>query len=701
MKRALCCLIAFLLVVPPGFAQQPQTPQSPKVSPGSPLVEEAGGKISLDIKGMDVVDVLKMLASRSGVNIVVGKNVAGRVTLFLKNVAVQDAFELVLLSNELAYEKKGDIINVMTQKDYETLYGERYSDKKDTRILQLKNAKASDVARSLTQIKTSIGKVVADEASNTIALIDVPDRIKEMEEFIKSSDSPIGTEVFGLNYASADKLQPKLQEVLTKGVGVLSVDERTNKIAVTDYPDKLDEIAKIISAFDERMPQVLIDAQIIEIKPSDKFEMGVDWDFWIKRHFDMRMALPAGTANRLFIGSPASDTVTNPGDHKAVIDLLQTIGDTKILSSPRITALNNQEARILVGTKDAYITSTTSQADTTAVTAQSVNFVDVGIKLYVTPTINRVGFVTMKLRPEISSAVRTDITSDGKITQIPIVTTSEAETSVMVKDGLTILIGGLKKDSRTKTVKKIPVVGDIPFLGALFRSTIDDLQTTELVILLTPHIVPADTSSNDFMEIKPKEGVAYKMEKGEISGEKFPRPPEEEIATAATLKEKKLEERKNQLEARKAAKAAAKAAAIAAKKEKKSKKKQVTQQEAPKPQLDDKKEEPVPSTQAAAAAATTSSDAAQGVLSYYRQVNDRIQQAAERSRPKDLKGKARLLFTINKDGSLEGEPQVVSSDNNELSPHLIAAVRSASPFEKFPEFMRKDRETFQISLDFE
>jgi MSHA type pilus biogenesis protein MshL len=484
------------------------------------LSQENKNTISLDIKGMDIVDILKMLSTRTGMNIVVGKNVTGKVTLFLKNVDAWDAFEIILLANDLAYEKKGDIINVMTQRDYELQYGERYQDKKQAKTIQLKYAKAVDLSRALNQFKTNVGKIVVDEGSNTLILLDSPQKIKEMEDFIKSADLPLKTKVFSLNYAQADKIQTKIQEAITKGIGSVRIDERTNKIAVTDYPERLIEIAKIIQAFDEKTPQVLIDAQIIEIRPSDKFEMGVDWDYWIEKNFKVAGALPIGTSSRLLLGT-ANITPSGPGQYKAVLDLLRTIGDTKILSSPRIMALNNQEAKILVGTKDAYITSATSQTGDAAVTSQTVNFVDVGIKLFVTPTINRDGFVIMKIKPEISSATRTDITSEGKITQIPIVSTSETETTVMVKDGVTIIIGGLKKDERLKTVKKIPLLGDIPGLGFLFRSTSDELKKTELVILLTPHIMSGENAYTDMYDIKPKDGAVAKMEKGDIVTEKI------------------------------------------------------------------------------------------------------------------------------------------------------------------------------------
>jgi len=510
-------------------AESPAAEVKPIVQPASVNVPaskqqtEQPGKVSLDIKGMDIIDVLKMLASKSGLNMVVGKNVTGRVTLFLKNIDPWDAFEIVVLSNDLAYEKKGNIINVMTQRDYEVLYGERFQDKKEARTIKLKYAKAADLSRALAQIKTNIGKIVIDEGSNTISLIDSSQKIEEMEKFINETDLPLETKVFHLNYAQADKLNAKIQEVITKGVGSLRFDERTNKIVVTDYPKRIEEISSVISAFDAKTTQVLIDAQVIEVKPSDKFEMGVDWNYWIKKYFQASTALPINTTGALIL-STATGTPTKEGEFKGVMDMLRTIGDTKILSSPRIMVLNNQEAKILVGTKDAYITSTVTQTEGNAVTAETVNFVETGIKLFVTPIINEKGFVIMKIKPEVSSAITRTLISQDKKTEVPIVTSSEAETTVMVKDGVTIIIGGLRKDQHKKTVKKIPILGDIPGLRYFFSSTSDEITKTDLVILLTPHIMSGETAYTDFAEIKPQNGAVVDMVAGDIVKERIVNP---------------------------------------------------------------------------------------------------------------------------------------------------------------------------------
>jgi general secretion pathway protein D len=141
------------------------------------------------------------------------------------------------------------------------------------------------------------------------------------------------------------------------------------------------------------------------------------------------------------------------------------------------------------------VTSTAVQGQTTTQTAEAVNFVDVGVKLFVTPTIGHDNFISMKIRPEVSSVTQNYTTSAGNI--IPVVETSQAETTILAEDGSTIIIGGLMKDEKSKTVNKIPILGDIPFLGALFRNTIDETKKTELVILLTCHVVDFNKDKNN------------------------------------------------------------------------------------------------------------------------------------------------------------------------------------------------------------
>lgn len=458
----------------------------------------ASKKISLDIKGMDIIDVLKLLANQGNLNIVTGKNVTGRVSMFLKNVDVWDAFEIIVTANGLAYEKKNGIINVISARDYELAHGEKYGDRRILSTKKLKFANAKDVSAALNQIKSALGKVVIDTSSNTLILLDVPERILAMERIIDETDISydLTTRVFELNYAQPDKIKEQLQELLTENVGIIKTDERTNKIVVIDYPTKIAQIELLIDAFDEKTKQVLIEAKIIQVILSDTYKMGIDWKYIASKQlnitaFNINRAL--NTQGAQVVGG--AEVPTSTDDFRVVMDMLKTFGDAKTLSTPRITVTNGQEAKILVGTKQVYVTDTVTQTNSGINTAEQVQFIDVGVKLYVTPTISKDGFITMKIRPEVSSATTSYTTAQGN--EIPIVDTSEAETTVIVKDGVTLVMGGLMKNENVKNVYKLPLLGEIPFLGGLFRRTEDTTTKTELVIFLTPHIVSGSESVLD------------------------------------------------------------------------------------------------------------------------------------------------------------------------------------------------------------
>ncbi|OGX30117.1 MAG: hypothetical protein A3F87_00775 [Omnitrophica WOR_2 bacterium RIFCSPLOWO2_12_FULL_51_24] len=453
-------------------------------------------KITLDLKGIDIIDALKIISQRAGMNIVASKSVVSRVTIFLKDVDVWDAFEIMLLSNDMAYDLRNDIVNVMTGREYEALYGERFKDKKELATIKLNYAKAVEVAKAIMQVKTAIGRVIVDEGSNTLILMESADRLAEMKDMIALLDSPMITKVFSLDYAKSEKLNPKIQDMVTKGIGSVRFDERTNTVVVNDLPEKVAQIEKVINAFDEKTRQVLIDAKIIQVELGDKFTMGVDWQTVFRRFtLDQTLTASLTTGGKVTISTiMGKDKLGNLRTFDSLIDALREVGTTKIISSPRITALDGQEAKIMIGTKEAYITATTTTPASGAVTtAESVNFVDVGIQLYVTPFVNKEGYVTMKIRPVVSSVgsrIRTTASPDG----VPIVKTSEAETSIVVKDGVTIVLGGLMEEKKIKTVKKIPILGEIPILGIPFRNVSDDVKKTELVIFLTPTIISGDSS---------------------------------------------------------------------------------------------------------------------------------------------------------------------------------------------------------------
>ena len=463
-------------------------------SVAAPVVEDAGSAgqtISLDLKGVDILDVLKLLSQKSGMNFIAGRNVTGRVTIFAKDVQVWEAFERIVDANDLAYERHGDLINVMTARDYELLYGEKFQDRKQRVVIPLVYAKAAQVATVLNQLKSALGQVVVDEASNLVILRDVPSRLDEMRQLVRQLDRPTETRIYTLNYAEAEKLQEKLQEMLTPGVGTMSVDVRTNKVVVTDLPEPILQIDRVIRAFDEQDGEVLIDARIVQVELDEAYNLGIDWqrafggtDLTVRSNFRVLSDIIGGTGTggaMKFISGPA-------GENTLILEALKTFGTVNTLSNPRITVLNNQEAKILVGTKEAFVTTTTTVPATgSVVTSPEIQFVDVGTKLFVTPKIKRNGYVQMNIRPEVSTATVTEFQDN----RIPIVTTTEAETHVLVRSGTTLIIGGLIDDKVDKSRSQIPLLGNLPLVGAAFRSRTDTVSKTELVVFLTPQIISA------------------------------------------------------------------------------------------------------------------------------------------------------------------------------------------------------------------
>ena len=687
---------------------RPRSSSGSKVSPpkqAKAAPEEAPGKISLDLKGVDIIDVLKMLSARSNLNIVAGRNVRGRVTLFLKDVDVWDAFEIILAANSLAYEKENDIINVMTERDYEQLYGDKFYTKEELRIFKLEYAKAIDVSKALNQAKSKIGKVIIDEISNAIIVMDSPKVINDIEEMISKLDMPVEKKVFALNYAKAEDIKTKVSEFLTKGLGVIQVDERTNKVVVTELSSKMPEIGRIIEELDEKHQEVLIEAKIIQVELTDEYRYGVNWRAVFNKHpgsdglafnFD-------NITGSVFDGAATGGAFTIAqmahGYFENAIEVLQTVGKTNVISCPRLTVLNNEEAKVLVGTNQPYVETNTTLSNGETNNAEQVKWVDVGVELTVTPTINREGFVTMKIKPKISSlGTPLDTATNNKI---PVVSTSETETTVMVKDGTTILIAGLIEDRDVHREDKIPFLGDIPILGNFFKRETSGNDTLpekqELVIFLTPYIINGTEtfpeSENTWFGDAIKQRKLLKNEvslavednayKKDISREIEPPKPEvdktskinEDIEWFKDL-EKISESMKEKMEL---------------------KKEEAKEKVAEAEETGDT--EPLTMVPTNLIPPTIG-----GYYNYYEALRNRIYWVAKDSSPRDLQGKredVKIAFTVGDDGHLKGEPEVLNKVDEDLAEAAVMAVVKSAPFPPFPQMMEKTSQMFKVIITYQ
>lgn len=534
------------LVAEDALAQLAQTSLNQPPAAVLPVPGGIMGRISLDLRNIDVVEALKFIATKAGINIISTKNVAGRITLMVENVPVKDVFDITLRSNGLAYTKQGEIYNVMTEDEYKALFGKKFADIRQVKVFKLQYAIPEQAFSLLDTLKSEVGRVLVEPDSGTALIMDTPENIKQVENALAALEQKNLVRVFTLKYAKVKDVEEQLKAQLdAKKVGSIKADERSNQVIIQALPERMRDIEMLVQALDKKTKQVLIDTKIVKVKLSDQLTTGVDWEGLFSLGAKVGSTymgsypfsvIPAATtaipwqSRKAFLDSqktigayPTSSSTSSkvaPGqmhvgminskqDFDVLIKYLQTLGNTQILSNPKLAVINNQEARIHVGEKQAYVTTTTTTGQTTTTVSEEVTFVDVGIQLSVTPTINDDGYVTMKVKPEVSSVVSTLTTPSGN--KIPIIDSSMAETTVMIKDGATIVIGGLRKEEKTSSSDQVPILGKIPLLGLFFRSGTKKTERTELLVMLTPHIVSGETlTTGDEREFGTKPGKEYK-----------------------------------------------------------------------------------------------------------------------------------------------------------------------------------------------
>ncbi len=343
-----------------------------------------------------------------------------------------------------------------------------------TLSLHLENVPFDEAMNLILQMK---GLVLQQVASNVLRVMTPATLTKER------ADSVQVTQIFRLSYSKASEMSGKLTSIMTAESQKVTVqtDERTNSVIVTSTPEGLLAAGSLIAKLDVKPEQVLIEAKIVEITVGDTKDLGIDWTFSKTKTEGATTTTEEAislTPSQSTIGSFTYGYLKSDIELTARLAAAQSKGNAKILSQPRIATLNNLEAKIVVGDQIPYAQTTV----TTAGSTQSTSFMTVGIQLTVTPTINADGRITMKVKPTVSYATR--ITAIG-----PQVSTREAETTVLVKNGETIVIGGMITDQERKDISQIPLLGDLPVLGHFFKSQHHDKTKTELLVFVTPYIM--------------------------------------------------------------------------------------------------------------------------------------------------------------------------------------------------------------------
>ena len=362
--------------------------------------------------------------------------------------------------------------------------------------------------------------VVGDERTNSLIVTTTSQQMESMGQLIKQLDRDVAdyeqdTIVISLENAEAANMEQVLSELfetttfeqrrgrtttsarggvmgtaaetietargLAGNVKVVA-EETTNSLIITTYKRNFPAVEKLIKELDVMLPQVLIEVKIVEITLDDDTKFGVEW-MW-------EHTTSVGSRKYLKSGSTAFGLADEVFGMKYGIlgETLETLlmaleKNTKvnILSTPRILTLDNHEAVINIGQEVPYLEST--QETATGGVLTSYDFRDVGVILTVLPRINKSETVTMDVNQQINSLI------EFTLFNAPVITKREAVASVTVKDGQTMIIGGIIQDNKTETIHKVPILGSIPFIGGLFRRQESKIEKTELMVFITPHIV--------------------------------------------------------------------------------------------------------------------------------------------------------------------------------------------------------------------
>ena len=276
-------------------------------------------------------------------------------------------------------------------------------------------------------------------------------------------------------------------------------DEKSNTVLVSANPRYLDQVRQMIAELDVDPPQVLIQVLLAEISLDGSLEWGVSTSYESNPLGSQNVIFggSSGLASGFFLPSLGIPSFSVSGDNfSLLLRALESQGRIQVLSNPSIMAANNQPARIQIGENIGRASSSSLSDGGTQQT--TVEFLDIGVILNVTPSINPDGFVRMLIEPEITDLTNETIQVSEDLS-VPILTKRTISTTVTVRDGQTIVIGGLIQDMYEIRKNKVPILGDIPLLGLLFQSEFEDSRKIELIIVLTPHIItsPAEYARID------------------------------------------------------------------------------------------------------------------------------------------------------------------------------------------------------------
>ncbi len=432
--------------LPPSLAPQ----AAPSAAPvgDARIRDEESGLLTIHIQNEDIRKVLELLGTHGGINILASPRVQGTVSATLGDVGIEDALDAILRANGYQAKRDGSFVFVGTASDFVAL--EQSFDRIATRIYRPNYITAAELQKLLTPLLTDgIG----------ISSVSTP------------AEGGIGPD--------------------TDGVGGNSF-AGAEAVVVRDYEAVLMQIDALVADVDIRPLQVHIKAMILSVTLKEGDEYGVNWQF-LRDSGNLKFGL-GDPAQTLAATVNPTQTLTTFDFEKgalkvgfldrnlgAFLSALETIGDTSVIASPRLLVLNKQRAHIQIGDNKGYVSTTVTETSAT----ETIEFLETGTILRIRPFISTDGMIRMEIHPELSKG---DVREIGRHT-LPDKQTTQVTSNVMVRDGSTVVIGGLMRDEVAVTKSQLPFLGNLPLVGFAFRSSSETTERQEVLVLITPHII--------------------------------------------------------------------------------------------------------------------------------------------------------------------------------------------------------------------
>lgn len=412
--------------------------------------------------------------------------------------------------------------NIARIKDIMRIVDQEASVQIEAEFIRLTHAKASKIVEDLNKISKSIinqatpgnkVEVLKDDGTNSIIIVANKENMQKLKEYVSQFDTKnsqvVRTKIFPLKNSESKNTLTTLNEIISKKKyadetlkPMASADEDMNAIIISAIESDMEDIADILKTLDVEKPQVYVKARIVEISESDSKNIGIKYGLeGGKSNSSGLYTFLMNTGGSSVALSSSLSGVINVGELQeglalgAMIDFLAGEGAATILSDPSLLCLNNKESSIYVGQTQSVLTSTTQGTSTTELARSSYTRQDIGLTLKIKPRLSSSDLVTLAVQVTSEDVV------SGSGTGLPTTTKRDVKTSAIVKSGDSVIIGGLIKSKTSESVSKLPLLGDIPLFGELFRDTETKNDKVNLVIMLTPYVVE---KSGDLQKLREK-----------------------------------------------------------------------------------------------------------------------------------------------------------------------------------------------------